>query len=303
MSRSGAIILNPFCDNACVFCGNRERAAPDQMREQEELARKNVEHHLARGIRNIEISGGDPGEFDRLPELIRDMKRMGVNHVRLSTNGCRCSDPAWADALVDAGLDAVKIPLYGSTAAVHEQVARKPGAYDQTLRAMEHFKRRGVPLSIHVLVVRPNRENLLDLYRLMLTFTDWRRCGFGVPCLAGDGGNFYVPIKDLQPDLVPLVYYGAGRGAPPVFFELPQCVLGFPYPHILRGGPPSQGLQQPPEAYRSDVEDVPTYRLKSKPPMCRSCARSDVCDGFFTNDLRRYGTGSLVPFAAGEEGA
>lgn len=296
MPRRAAIILSPFCDNDCIFCKNQPRCSAEELMAQERLVHENIAFHLGCGVLDIEISGADPGEYDALPELIQELKEGGVQAVCLSTNGFRCADQAWVHALVEAGLDTVKIPLYGSTATVHEQVARKPGCFRAAVRALEHFKSLGANIKINSLIVRQNRENLIELYRLMLTFTDWENCFFSVPCLSNNEKSFYIPIKDLHLDTIPLIYYGMMNDTPPIFSEIPFCVFDFEYPFIHQGGPPSQGLQQPPKPYRSHIKDIPTYRLKMKPSMCKQCLLHENCDGFFSNDLNRYGTGDLHPF-------
>lgn len=296
MHQIAAIIISPFCDNDCVFCGNHPRVDPEELLTIESLVNINIEHHLSYGARNIEISGADPGEYDNLPNLIRNLKAKGVESVRLSTNGFRCADPVWVDKLVTAGLDSVKIPLYGPTAVIHESVARKSGCFDAAVQALNLFKDRGIEIVINSLIMTQNREHLIDLYRLMLTITDWKHCFFSIPCLVGYSPSFYLPIKDLRHDCIPLIYFGSMTESFPIFTELPLCVFGFEYPFINRGGTPKQGLQQPPPQFRSHLEDVPSYRIKRKPLICADCRLANTCEGFFLNDLEQYGTGDLKPF-------
>lgn len=296
MPDKAAIILSPFCDNDCCFCAGRARCSADEIQQQVTLALRNADHHIAHGVRKIEISGGDPGECESLPVVIRYLKANGIQHVQLSTNGVRCADPAWAAALIDAGLDSVKIPLYGSTARIHEQVSRKPGCFDAAINALSFFRSRAIDISINSLITQENREDLINLYRLMLTFTSWQNCIFSVPCLSLLETSFYLPIHALHTDCIPLIYFGGMNETPVRFTELPLCTFGFEYSHIIHGSPPSQGLQQPPARFRSHLKDVPSYRLKEKPSMCATCRLNHKCDGFFTNDLHRYGTGHLKPF-------
>lgn len=291
-----ALIISPFCDNDCIFCGNHPRCSDEELANIEAAIYGNLNFHLLNGATDFEISGGDPGEYDRLPELIAELKRNGAQVIRLSTNGYRCSDPEWLQSLVDAGLNEIKIPLYGSRPEIHQRVARKSGSFKAATRALELSIERGIGISINTLIVRQNSEDLINLHRLMLQFTEWRRCHFSIPCLSGVQNDFYIPIKDLRYDCVPLIYSGVMNETPPVFTELPLCVFGFDYPFINKGGPPRQGLQQPPEPYRSQLEDIPTYRLKQKPLMCADCRMNSVCQGFFKNDLERFGAGDLQPF-------
>ena len=293
MERISAIIISPSCDNDCVFCRKFPPVNEVELKQQESLARENLDYHLKQGCTRLEISGGDPGEYRSIHNLVGEAKRKGMEFVQLSTNGVRLADPDLARQLAEAGLNAVRIPLYGSYAETHESVTRKKGSFEAAVQSLTNFVRLGLEVKVHCLVMQQNSRDLLNLFQLALRFADWRRISFSVPCFINAPDQYYIPVKDLREHVLPLVYYGTIRQTFARFKEIPMCVFGFDYPWLEHSGPPRMGLQQP--RFRSPIEDMPTYRLKKKFDMCCECRVEPKCDGFFVNDVERYGTGDLKP--------
>lgn len=226
------------------------------------------------------------------------MKHVGTTYIQLSTHGSPLANPTLAAELAEASLDAVKIPLYGPIAEIHEGVTQTKGSFSRATAALRNCGDLGVHVFVNSLVVRQNCCHLIDLFNVALEYTDWQNIAFSVPFIVDDAiESFYIPLRSLQPYVLPLVTYGATRGRFARFHEIPMCVFGTPYPYCSKGGPPDLGLQQPPLSVRSQVKDVPTYRLKKKVEMCVHCTQRSNCDGFVVNDVDRYGTGTLVPFS------
>jgi hypothetical protein len=256
-----------------------------------------MEYHLTSGFKRIELSGCDPGEYKAVYKLVKRLKDKGFEYVLLSTNGNRFSDQEFARELVENGLDAVKIPLYGSNAEIHDSVTRKKKSFNQAITALENFKNLGIQVKINSLITQQNKLDLIDLFNLMTSIADWKDCVFSVPCLTqfSDAISFYLPLKDLKEYLTPLIYYGMINEKFPLFAEIPFCSIGFRYPYICKSSVPPRGLQQPPDKFKSAQKDIPNYRVKKKLEMCKECSVIDKCDGFFVNDLDRYGPGDLKP--------
>ena len=297
MERMAALIISPYCDNNCVFCGSQPPISDHELNKLESELEQNIEYHLNAGFKNIELSGCDPGEYKAIHKLVKRLKDKGFKYVLLSTNGNRFSDYELAKKLVEKGLDAVKIPLYGSTADIHESVTRKKKSFEQAVNALKNFKNLGIQVKINSLIVQQNKLDLFNLFNLMLNFTGWKNCIFSIPCLSqfSSPTNFYLPIKDLKEYITPLIHYGLINKKFPLFAEIPFCSIGFYYPYLCKSSVPPRGLQQPPDMYKSDKKDIPNYRLKKKLEMCKGCSVADKCDGFFVNDADKYGTGDLKP--------
>ena len=75
--------------------------------------------NFPKGIHAIQLSGGEPTVREDLPDIIRLIKRHGVNHIEVNTNGLKVGDPesgpAYLKALRDAGLSTLYLQFDGLT--------------------------------------------------------------------------------------------------------------------------------------------------------------------------------------------
>jgi MoaA/NifB/PqqE/SkfB family radical SAM enzyme len=81
------------------------------------------------------LAGGEPTLHRELCPIVR---LLGANcgDVTLFTNGLRLEDPAFARAVVLAGVTRFEIALFGASAERHDAVTRLPGSFERTLRAL-----------------------------------------------------------------------------------------------------------------------------------------------------------------------
>ena len=114
------------CNLRCRFCfadGGSENNDPglDELKE--------AVRDIVRQCGNVllQLSGGEPTLRDDLPELVRFAKEAGCSYVQLNTNGIRLAqDPAYAEALRDAGLDIVFLQFDGTRDDVYEALRGRP---------------------------------------------------------------------------------------------------------------------------------------------------------------------------------
>jgi len=295
----GGIILNPLCSNRCVFCGNIPIKTSDvEIKQQKIKVYKNLIDLKNQGIKKIEISGGDPLEYDEIVLLIKHIKKMGFEFVQLSTNGVRLSNESFLNKLASSGVDKLRIPLYGSNAEVHDSVTRTKGSFDATFNGIKRLleKSSNIEIQISCLIVNQNKDNLIELVDLVkgLGITDFY---FSIPCVAYNDYSFYIPSKNLGPYAKDVFNYGLKINYNIQFMEIPYCVFGRIDESINNScGPPNLGKHcQPSEKFRTSIKDLPSYRIKRKVDMCNSCKASSFCDGFFVNDIDKFGVGDLKP--------
>ncbi|GAB7081670.1 radical SAM (seleno)protein TrsS [Megalodesulfovibrio paquesii] len=85
----------------------------------------------------VQLSGGEPCVRDDLPAIVALCKTKGFSFVQINTNGLRLArDPAFARALVDAGLDTVYLQFDGLDQASHKALRGRP-LREQKLAAVE----------------------------------------------------------------------------------------------------------------------------------------------------------------------
>lgn len=292
----GGIILNPLCDFDCLFCDGHPKASPKEIKEQEIKAYKNLQEFRKKGINKISISGADPIEYDYLPELIKYIKKH-FDFVRLATHGARLADKNFADKLLDAGLDELRMPIYGSKPEIHDSVTGKEGSFEKSTAGIKHILKKTDEVSFQFtsLIVKNNKEDLLDIADFVNSLgIKNKQHIFTVPCISDGNYSFYIPFKKAAPYFKKLYHQTEETH----FLETPFCV----FERIDRARIENQNLppdlgehNQPPEQHKTEIPDLPAYRKKRNPQMCKNCKAKDFCDGFFVNDIDKYGTGDLKP--------
>jgi hypothetical protein len=100
--------------------------------------------NFPKGIHAVQLSGGEPTVRDDLPDIIKVVKRHGINHIEVNTNGLKVGDPergpGYLRALVDAGVSTLYLQFDGLTADPR-LISRVPNS-DGAERSMSERGRR-----------------------------------------------------------------------------------------------------------------------------------------------------------------
>ena len=144
--------LTRRCNLRCVMC----YATPDRARR--ELSREEL-FELIDQIRDlgslfVTFLGGDPTVQPAFVPLVQHAAQRRLA-IQILTNGLLI-DPSTADALAEAGVFHVGLTLMGATAATHDALARRPGAFEGTLRAARLLKARRLHVVIKFLLMNEN---------------------------------------------------------------------------------------------------------------------------------------------------
>jgi 7,8-dihydro-6-hydroxymethylpterin dimethyltransferase len=159
------------CDLRCPFCfadaGTAATPDPD-LRTLEAWYRRLLD---AGGPCNIQLSGGEPTVRDDLPDAVALGKSLGFEFIQLNTNGLRLArDPAYANALKDAGLSSVFLQFDGTRDDIFTAL-RGVQLLDRKRAAIERCVENdlGVVL-VPTLVPGVNTGDLGNLIRLALEY-------------------------------------------------------------------------------------------------------------------------------------
>jgi heme d1 biosynthesis radical SAM protein NirJ len=110
------------------------------------------------------LSGGEPLMRPDIFQLAAHAKAMGF-YTGLSTNGTLI-DEAMADRITGVGFDYVGISLDGLR-ETHDRFRRQQGAFDRSLAAVRHLRRRGVRIGLRFTMTALNAHDLPALLDLM----------------------------------------------------------------------------------------------------------------------------------------
>lgn len=153
------------CNLRCSFCF--AHGAETQRQPELEALKRDVSEIVERcGSPLLQLSGGEPTMREDLPELVRYAHALGCTHIQLNTNGIRLAeDPAYAEALRDAGLTIVFLQFDGLDDEIYRTLRGRP-LLEIKQRAIEVCNRLQLGVTLVPTVVRGvNDRQLGELVR------------------------------------------------------------------------------------------------------------------------------------------
>ncbi len=127
------IELSSRCNLSCAMCFHSQGKFKKQDME-EDLARLILEE-ISDKVYSIKLNWrGEPTLYEKLPEIIKYAKGLGIREVQMNTNGILIKSEL-AKGLVDSGLDRIIYSVDGHLARTYESV-RQGAKYDQILNSI-----------------------------------------------------------------------------------------------------------------------------------------------------------------------
>jgi MoaA/NifB/PqqE/SkfB family radical SAM enzyme len=313
----GSLIINSNgnCMNRCTFCsGMNDKLDP---KEKLDKTLSEIDYFIKHGTTRIEISGGDPGEFVGIAEIVKYLRQNGIKEVQLSTHGRTLKDENIVRDLKEAGVSTIRIPIYGSTAEIHNKTAQYEqtagDAFKDSTQGIKNCTKYDIPIVGYTLINQYNKKDINNIIQLYLNLTDKGRLlnqlYIGVTFISqldySYTKDWILPIKDMGPYIKEV--YNNHPQLPETtnfkFLDIPYCVLG-EYSEIIENnfaGFPNLGKHKIDEGNRSSISDgIPHYRIKSYFDECEECDMNDVCGAVPLNEIKMFGTYGLK--AIHEEG-
>jgi sulfatase maturation enzyme AslB (radical SAM superfamily) len=158
--------INYTCNSDCIFCASDNRLITADSLSYQQVVETFSRFQVGSGDRVI-LNGGEPTIHPDLLPIVQDAASRGA-WVCLFSNGRKLSDPRLAQALVQAGVARVTIPLYGTAAVEHDSITRRPGSLDQTVRGIINLytlqtSYPSLEIELKVLFCRPTAHRNPDI--------------------------------------------------------------------------------------------------------------------------------------------
>ncbi|MBF0280037.1 MAG: GTP 3',8-cyclase MoaA [SAR324 cluster bacterium] len=158
------------CNLSCVYCvdkiGGHQRSHDHlTVEEMIDLVRILKRHG---GIEKVRITGGEPLLFPGIEQLIREIARLGIENIGLTTNAQQLKKRV--DDLKNSGLQKINVSLDSLKPAVFRRLARG-GRLERTCEGIEAAVKTGLQVKINTVVLKgENEEELNDIlaYALFL---------------------------------------------------------------------------------------------------------------------------------------
>ncbi|BAV64225.1 molybdenum cofactor biosynthesis protein A [Sphingobium cloacae] len=192
------ISVTDRCDLRCRYCmAERMRFLPrNQVLTLEEIALL-ADLFIARGVRKIRLTGGEPLVRRDMPDLVRRIGRHlgdGLDELTLTTNGTRLAEHA--EALRDAGMGRINLSLDSLSPERFAHITRG-GDIARVLHGLDAAHEAGLAVKINMVALKGvNEDEILP----MLHWCDGR--GFDLTLIEtmplGDTGqdrtDHYLPL-------------------------------------------------------------------------------------------------------------
>ena len=188
--------INNRCNHKCYFCANpkiREYDALDL-----KLAFKLMQEAKKNGSTDLALQAtGEPFMDKRLPEFIKEGKRLGYDYIYINTNGALANSKR-AQPVIDAGCDSIKFSI---NAHNREDFKRVHG-YDDFDKVIENLKwifnyrnKNNIKMGIYVSTVKNSKSDFVaeDIEKVIKANCD----KFEFREISNQGGGM-MELKDTE---------------------------------------------------------------------------------------------------------
>jgi len=294
------LVVGFACNCRCRVCSSgfldpRLRLSDDELAAWLERGRK-------LGATGVWFGGGEPTLHEGLPRAVERARRLGYRRIRLQTNGLRLAYPDYLAGLCRAGLTEVALSVKGWDARSHDELVRRPGAWELLGRAAAGVREAELRLEADVLLTVPLLPRLPRLVR-DLADRGAERLTFWLVSLHGAPDDAAVPrlvppLAGLRGPLRKAFAGAASRGVAATSLHTPPCALAPEdrerYLHSGR----YRLLVVVPGNDPFLAEESPMERGEHPAEPCGGCAVREDCLGLRADQLRRFGVAGLAPVAA-----
>ncbi|MBW2459456.1 MAG: radical SAM protein [Deltaproteobacteria bacterium] len=293
--------LSYRCPNRCRFCSEAHQLAQfGQLSISLSQVKAVLRRHLARGVRSLHLTGGEPTVHPDFVEVVTLAKQLGMT-TSVGTNGVMLCEQSFASQALPH-LDEVMFSIHGPDAATHDAQTRRAGSFDQVTAALTLARRLapGLDTFVNVVVTRHNVALLAETVALaaelgasLIVVSNPTPEGRALD----DYADLVAPLAELA-ELLPTIPARAG-GAIVRFFGLPMCILAAheTLSNDLHWDPrvTVEWAQAPGKAVLTDVYTWSPGRKRRHAGPCEGCLKRTVCMGVFDRYDELYSTEALRP--------
>lgn len=315
------VLTGAVCNNNCIFCMEEDRDARyvTNSATTDDVVRFILDSN--RDCEEICFTSGEPTLNPRLPVWVSWARQHGAERVSVMTNGRALAYDQFTRKLISAGMNRFYVSIHGHDAKLHEGLTRTPKSFDQTLAGIDNivrYKRYGIDLHTSTVVTKRNLPHLPEIYRFL------REHGvdqvvFNVMQANGRANTYFETIfpryEEIAKVAAELVSEASKREArvDAFFVDIPLCTTtavpdynrGYveSYVHYEPRGMVHEALVPDLDARATGPDDgLVQIRRKDldgaerqKRAECSTCRYDHVCEGVWSNYLRRFGWDEFAP--------
>ena len=195
-----------------------------------------------RRFKNLILSGAEVTTFDDLDKYVQFAASFGwFKKIQLQTNGRRLGDRAYLNHLLDCGVNEFFISVHGLE-EVQDAIAKRPGAYEETMAGIHHLEELGVPFMTNTVLTRENNHQIVPLMaKLVETKATEHHLWNLFPMETTDNKNLIVSVKEFLELLPEILTVIRPSGKTLILKAFPHC-LTIQTPAVFDGVVPTAVL-------------------------------------------------------------
>ena len=160
------------CNLNCRFCYYQVSMRSQDRRSRKELSTSEAKNWIRffynNGIREIDLTGGEPSIRKDISELIHYCRETGYQKICLITNGVALSNRRFCRDLVNNGLNDILFSLHGHNNFTHDRQTRTRGSFRALVRAMENMTELGLQCRSNTVVNALSYTHLEEIASILL---------------------------------------------------------------------------------------------------------------------------------------
>jgi MoaA/NifB/PqqE/SkfB family radical SAM enzyme len=286
-------LMVPGCDLRCIFCDTPQgdlAMTPSTLRG----VRASLVAMSGRAT-GVFFTGGEPTQLPWLLDALRAARELGYRRIQMQSHAGPASDPAFAQALADAGLTAIDVPLYGDNARTHQAVTHTPHSFRRTLAGLEALRALGLRAVVHVTLFAQNLRRLPEILR----FIDALAPDAAYLQVSGDVGRpgTYARVAPPPAVLGPAIERAFAEVAPRVpiaLADVTPCMVPTQAHRIVSYvGAPEREADPVVLPYGEWLMTFSRGTTRTHAPVCAGCSLRAGCDGLPREALAHFGASAL----------
>lgn len=283
------VTVDFHCHSACRFCIVQEGMNLYKGVPFERFEQAVDENGKAPRYRRVTFTGGEVTLEKRLFDYLRVAReRGGFEHIRLQTNGRRLADRAFAERLVEAGVDEFFVSLHGPDAATQDYISQREGSFDEAWAGLTNLRALGVTIMTNTVLTTLNVDHLARIVDTVAPLEPARMEWWNYLPMEdkADERGLIAPLSRLGPAMIAALDRAEARGVDCAVKYVPRCALGR-HGHLIDNTQPDVVIVE--EFYDLYPKFACLYEAK--------CEHGEACLGLTHEYVHKYGweTDRLVP--------
>ena len=156
LTERSRLFIGYLCNINCRFCFYKDMPHVDI----KDKIYQQLDWGKSYGIKDWDISGGEPSLLSYWFRLLEDMKEMGFRNIACITNGYKFSDIDFLKKSMDCGLNELLFSLHGKDPQSHDRMTGVKGSYRKICRAIMNAMYQGIKIRINVVVAKDNYKDI-----------------------------------------------------------------------------------------------------------------------------------------------